>query len=124
MKMDNFVSIEGRLAKDPYVNFTKKGTAVTEITVMTTTPTGRSVPVTVKAFSTEKNKIADNMADYLTKGSPVRIEGFNDFSSYTKDGNPIYDKYVNATNFKALESKQQTEERRAKNAEKEKAQEG
>lgn len=124
-KLNSFQA-EGRLTNEPITNFSEKGNLVTTIRVAVKTPyvlegENQTAFVSFTAVDSEKNKIATNLAEFLTTGSPVYIEGyFDSYSDYDKEEtNKInYHEIKRISKFSCLESKTKTEERKEKNSKK------
>lgn len=123
LSLDNHFTAKGRLTREPIANYSDKGNLVTSITIAQKTPfkdsNGESqiAYITYTAIDTGNNKIATNLADFATKGSPITLEGYMD--SYSKvdsqTGEIIYTEIKRISSFRVEESKQETAKRREKN---------
>lgn len=123
LSLDNHFTAKGRLTREPLANYSDKGNLVTSITIAQKTPfkdsNGESqiAYITYTAIDTGNNKIATNLADFATKGSPITLEGYMD--SYSKvdsqTGEIIYTEIKRISSFRVEESKQETAKRREKN---------
>lgn len=123
LSLDNHFTAKGRLTREPLANYSDKGNLVTSITIAQKTPfkdsNGESqiAYITYTAIDTGNNKIATNLADFATKGSPITLEGYMD--SYSKvdsqTGEIIYTEIKRISSFRVEESKQETTKRREKN---------
>jgi len=87
----NKVQIIGNLGKDPELNYTPSGMAVCRFSVATTDTwtdkaTGERKDKTEWHRIVVFQKLAENCGKYLTKGSPVYVEGKLQTNSYEKDG--------------------------------------
>lgn len=106
----NKMQIIGNLGKDPEVNYTPSGMAVARFSVATTDTwtdkaTGQKNEKTEWHRIVAFNKLAENCGKYLTKGSPVYVEGKLQTSSYEKDGETRYSTDVIANAIQFLWSK-------------------
>lgn len=123
LSLDNHFTAKGRLTREPLANYSDKGNLVTSITIAQKTPFKDSngepqfAYITYTAIDTGNNKIATNLADFATKGSPITLEGYMD--SYSKvdsqTGEIIYTEIKRISSFRVEESKQETAKRREKN---------
>ena len=102
----NKVIIVGNLGKDPETSYTPSGMAVCRFSVATTDTwtdkaTGQKKEKTEWHRIVVFQKMAENCGKFLTKGSPVYIEGKLQTSSYEKDGITRYntDILANAIQF-------------------------
>ena len=126
IQSDNLITAKGRLARDPEAIISpKNGMTVTRITVAQETPfkdkeTGKNkiAYVDYTAFSTEKSKSADNLANYAVQGSPITLTAFNDFNEYEKEGKKEYRQFHHILSFRIDESKEQTIKRAENNKQK------
>ncbi|MGG5373487.1 single-stranded DNA-binding protein [Enterococcus sp. AZ196] len=119
MTTDNHFTAKGRLTKEPEANYSDKGNLVTTITLAVETPfrdsnTGKNsiAFLNYTAIDMGENKLATRLAKYVTKGSLVTIEGYNDSYSKTVDGKTHYAEVKRITFFRNEESKEVTETRR------------
>jgi len=90
--MSATVTVIGNLAGDPELRFTKDGKAVATFTVLTSTSKKtdsgwESTDVTAWRVSAW-DKLAENVAESIAKGSPVVVVGKASWKEWeTKDGN-------------------------------------
>lgn len=99
--------IVGNLGKDPELRYTPNNTAVANLSVATTekkrSSDGEFENVTTWFRVTLWGKQAENAAKYLTKGSPVYLEGRLRVEEWTdKDGNNRFTLEVNGTDMQFL----------------------
>lgn len=83
--MLNKVMLIGRLGRDPERKTTQSGKSVCTFTLATDTGYGDNKKTDWHNI-TVFDKIADNCAKYLHKGSPAYVEGRIAYDSYEKDG--------------------------------------
>jgi single-strand DNA-binding protein len=88
----NKIIIVGNLGKDPELRYTPQGTAVCSFSVATNEKkkdkSGEMQDVTTWFRVTLWNRQAENASKYLTKGSPVYVEGRLRVEEWTdRDGN-------------------------------------
>jgi len=91
----NKIIIVGNLGKDPELRYTPQGTAVCSFSVATNEKkkdkSGELQDVTTWFRITLWNRQAENASKYLTKGSPVYVEGRLRVEEWTdRDGNNRY----------------------------------
>jgi single-strand DNA-binding protein len=91
----NKIIIVGNLGKDPELRYTPQGTAVCSFSVATNEKkkdkSGELQDVTTWFRVTLWNRQAENASKYLTKGSPVYVEGRLRVEEWTdRDGNNRY----------------------------------
>ena len=119
----NVVLLNGRLTRDPELRYTQTNQAVTNFTIAVdrnlssekiqeyqnkNLPTADYIRVTVWG------KQAENVAQYLFKGSPVLVNGRIQTGSYKNEQNQdVYTTDVVASNIEFLETKQQADARRS-----------
>lgn len=108
----NKIIIVGNLGKDPELRYTPQSTAVANISVATTekkrNSDGEYDNVTTWFRVTLWGKQAENAAKYLTKGSPVYLEGRLTIEEWTdRDNNNRFTLNVNATDMQFLSGGQQ-----------------
>lgn len=119
----NSFQAEGRLTAEPICNFSEKNNLVTSVRLAVKTPfvvdgENQVAYITYTAIDTEKNKIATNLAEFVTTGSPIYLEGyFDSYSAYDKkDPEKInYFEIKRIAKFESLENKAETELRKEKN---------
>ena len=102
--MLNRVVLIGRLTRDPELRYTQNGTAVASFTVAVNRKYNRDeadfIPVVVW------QKMAENVAEYLGKGSLVAIEGRIQTRNYeNQEGRKVYVTEVIADDVRFLDSR-------------------
>lgn len=112
--MINRVVLVGRLTKDPELKYTQSGIAVTRFTLAVnrtfTNQQGQREADFVNCVSWRKQ--AENIANFLRKGSLVGVDGRIQTSSFDgKDGNRVFMTEVVAESVQFLESRSATENR-------------
>jgi single-strand DNA-binding protein len=105
----NKIIIVGNLGRDPELRYTPQGSAVCNFSVATNEKkrdkAGELQDVTTWFRVTLWNKQAENASKYLTKGSPVYVEGRLRIEEWTdKDGKIRYTLEVNATDMQFISS--------------------
>lgn len=103
----NKITIVGNLGKDPELRYTPQGNAVCNISVATNEKrrdkTGDLQDVTTWFRITLWGKQAENASKFLTKGSPVYIEGRLKVEEWSdRDGKNRYTLDVQATDMQFL----------------------
>ncbi len=103
----NKITIVGNLGRDPELRYTPQGDAVCNISVATSEKkrdkSGDFQDVTTWFRITLWRKQAENAAKYLTKGSPIYIEGRLKVEEWTdKDGKNRHTLDVQATDMQFL----------------------
>jgi single-strand DNA-binding protein len=115
--MLNSVNLTGRLTQDPELRYTASGTAVANASIaVQRTFTNADGEREADFFRVVIfNKQAENVANYLTKGSLIAVEGRLQSGSYEKDGQKHYttDVVANAVHF--LESKKEDQGKSSQN---------
>jgi len=105
----NKVMLIGRLGKDPELKFTEKGTAVCNFSLATgevyRDENGNRVEKTEWHNITAWGKMAENIKQYLKKGSKIYCEGKLQYDSYEKDGIKRNTTKVVILDFSMLDSK-------------------
>src|SRR5690625_2207497 len=104
----NITVLVGRLTRDPELRYTQNGTAVANFNLAVDRP-----------FSKEKEtdfincvawrKQAENLAQYMKKGSQIGISGRIQTRNYEKDGQRVYVTEVVADNIQFLDSRNSSE---------------
>lgn len=116
----NKVFLIGNLTRDPEVRYTAKGDAVCDMSMATNrswkTESGEDKEEVCFVTVIVWGKRAEAAGKYLTKGSPVFIEGRLEFSSWEKEGVKRSALKVHAENVQFLSSKEHEEGRKAKQA--------
>lgn len=103
----NKIIIVGNLGRDPELRYTPQGSAVCNFSVATNEKkrdkAGDLQDVTTWFRVTLWNKQAENASKYLTKGSPVYVEGRLRIEEWTdRDGNNRFTLEVNATDMQFI----------------------
>ena len=108
--MLNAVSLVGRLTKEPELKYTPNGIAVASITLAVNRPFSNQQGNREADFINIViwRKQAENVANYLRKGSLVGVEGRLQSRSYEgNDGKKVYVTEVVAENVSFLEKKKE-----------------
>ena len=103
----NKITIVGNLGKDPELRYTPQGNAVCNISVATNEKrrdkTGDLQDITTWFRITLWGKQAENASKFLTKGSPVYVEGRLKVEEWSdRDGKTRYTLDVQATDMQFL----------------------
>lgn len=106
----NKITIVGNLGRDPELRYTPQGDAVCNLSVATSEKkrdkSGELQDITTWFRVTLWRKQAENAAKYLSKGSPVYIEGRLRIEEWTdREGKNRYTCDVNATDMQFLGSR-------------------
>jgi len=116
----NNVVLVGRLGNDPELTYTNSGTALCKFRLAVERPPrrtedgGRGEKETDWLDITCWGKVAENVNQYLDKGSLVGVEGRMQSRTWERqDGSKGYGVEVNAMRVQFLESKSEAEARRA-----------
>ena len=107
--MLNKVMVIGRLGKDPEMQYTANGNAVTKFSVAADSGFGdkkKTEWFNVVAWE----KTAEACAQYLNKGSLVYIEGRQQTETWDKDGQRQYKTTLVAERVQFLDTKKQAED--------------
>ncbi len=105
----NKITIVGNLGRDPELRYTPQGSAVCSFSIATNEKkrdkAGDLQDITTWFRVTLWNKQAENASKYLTKGSPVYIEGRLRIEEWTdRDGNNRYTLEVQGTDMQFISS--------------------
>ena len=101
----NKVILIGRLTRDPEIRYTQSDKAVCNFTLAVNRPFGDNEADFINIVVW--NKIAENVAKYMAKGSQCAVEGRLQISSYEgNDGTRKYRTDVVASSVEFLGSKQ------------------
>jgi len=105
----NKIIIVGNLGRDPELRYTPQGSAVCNISVATSEKrkdkTGELQDITTWFRVTLWERQAENASKYLTKGSPVYIEGRLRVEEWTdREGGQRYTLEVHATDMHFISS--------------------
>lgn len=106
----NKITIVGNLGRDPELRYTPQGVAVCSFTMATNEKrrdkSGELADITTWFKVTLWRNQAENAAKYLTKGSPVYIEGRLRIEEWTdRDNNNRYTLDVQATDMQFIGSR-------------------
>lgn len=113
--MLNVVALTGRLTRDVELKYTRDGDAVCRFTLAVNRPFKNANGENEADFvnCTAWRKTAENMSNFLSKGSLVAVDGSIRTGSYEKDGQRIFTTEVNVNNCTFLETKREAEQNRA-----------
>ena len=107
--MLNKVQIIGRLGKDPELKYTQTGMPVCRFSVATdegyTDNDGNKVQKTEWHNIVTFQRVAENCAKYLTKGSLVYVEGSLQTRKWDKDGQTHYTTEIKGQRVQFLDRK-------------------
>ncbi len=111
----NKIIIVGNLGKDPDLRYTPQGIAVATMTIATNEKrkdkSGELQDVTTWFKVTLWRQMAENAAKYLSKGSPIYVEGRLQIEEWTdRDNNNRFTLAVNASDMQFIASKQRDDE--------------
>lgn len=103
----NKIIVIGNLGRDPELRYTPQGDAVCDFSIATNEKkrdkAGELQDITTWFRVTLWRKQAENASKYLTKGSPVYIEGRLRVEEWTdKDGKTRYNLEINATDMQFI----------------------
>ena len=106
----NKITVVGNLGRDPELRYTPQGAAVCSFSMATNEKrkdkSGEFQDITTWFKITLWRNQAENAAKYLTKGSPVYIEGRLRIEEWTdRDGNTRYTLDVQATDMQFIGSR-------------------
>lgn len=115
--MLNRAVIVGRLTKDPELRYTPNGVAVANFTVAVNRPfknqQGEQEADFINCVTWRKQ--AENLANYMRKGSLIGVDGRIQTRSYeNQEGRRVWVTEVLAENIKFLEYKKETEKQEQK----------
>lgn len=115
--MMNSVNLTGRLTKDPDLRYTPNGVAVASMTLAVNRPfenaQGEREADFIRIISWRKT--AETMANHLTKGSLIAVEGRIQTGSYEdEEGNTVWTTDVQVNAFHFLEGKKEEEQPKGK----------
>lgn len=114
----NKVFLIGRLTRDPDLKYSSTNVAVCNITVAVNRPFQNQKGQREADFINVSvwRKQAENVKNYLTKGSQVAVDGRIQTRNYDdKDGKKVYVTEVIAENVQFLDSKRTTESQNTNN---------
>lgn len=103
----NKITIVGNLGRDPELRYTPQGSAVCNFSIATNEKrrdkSGEMQDLTTWFRVTLWNKQAENASKYLTKGSPVYVEGRLRIEEWTdRDGNNRFTLEVQGTDMQFI----------------------
>ncbi len=84
----NYVSLIGRLTKDPELKYSQSGKAFCKFTIAVTREFNREEADFINCVAWDKR--AETIAEYLKKGRRIAVQGRLQTGSYEKDGRTIY----------------------------------
>ncbi|QNM11768.1 MULTISPECIES: single-stranded DNA-binding protein [Bacillota] len=110
--MINRAVLIGRLAKDPVLRKTQSGASVTSFTVACDRRSKQEGQPTADFINCVAwNKVADNVAGYMHKGSQIGVEGRIQTRSYDgKDGKKVFITEVLVESVQFLDTKSNTQQ--------------
>ena len=99
----NRIVLSGRLTRDAEVNTTKGGNTVVEMRIAVNISAEKTLVIDVSAW----NSIASNIAEYLTKGTKIIVDGMLNVDEYeNKYGEKVTKYYVTASFVELCEKKE------------------
>lgn len=106
--MLNRVVLVGRLTRDPDLRYTPSGVAVSNFNIAVNRPfknkeTGESEADFINGVAWRAQ--AENLANYMKKGSQIGVDGKLQTRTYEQDGRTVYVTEVVAESIQFLESK-------------------
>lgn len=118
----NVVVLNGRLTRNPELNYTYSNQSVCNFTIAVDRNlssekaqeyANKNLPTADYIRITAWGKTAENVTNYLFKGSPVLVHGRIQTNSYKdENGKDVYTTDVVASNVEFLETRQQADARR------------
>src|SRR5690625_1890842 len=106
----NVTVLVGRLTRDPDLRYTQNGTAVANFNIAVDRPFSKD-DETDFINCVAWRKQAENLANYMKKGSRIGVDGRIQTRNYEdKDGKRIYVTEVVADNIQFLDSRNRSEE--------------
>ena len=99
--MNNFIGI-GRTTRDPELTYTQSGVSITRFTLAINRIGKKDEAdfINVVCF----NKVAENVANYVTKGQLIAVQGRVQTGNYTnKEGQKVYTTDIAASQVEFLE---------------------
>ena len=104
----------GRLTKDPELRYTPNGNATCSFTLacdrqMKDAQGNKQVDFINVVVPPYRGKLAELVANYLTKGKLAAVEGEQQTRSYDKDGRKVYITEISAESVKFLSPKDSNE---------------
>lgn len=103
----NRTVLVGRLTRDPDLRYTPNGTAVANFTIAVNRPFKNDQGENEADFinGVVWRKPAENLANYMKKGSQIGVDGRLQSRTYEQDGRTVYVTEVVAESVQFLESK-------------------
>ena len=101
----NKVIILGRLGQDPELKYTQSGMAVCKFSLATSKKKKDGTEVTAWHRCTAFDKRGEVIAQYLSKGRMLYIEGELSYGQYEKDGQKHYTTDIIVNTFSFVDSK-------------------
>lgn len=99
----NRIVLSGRLTRDAEVNETKGGNTVVEMRIAVNISAEKTLFIDVSAWNT----VAMNIAEYLTKGAKIIVDGMLNVDEYeNKYGEKVTKYYVTASFVELCEKKE------------------
>ncbi len=114
----NKVQLIGNLGQDPETKYLPSGDAVTNLSIATTDKWKDKQSGEPKE-STQWHRVsffgrrAEVIAEFLSKGDPIYVEGSLSYRTYEKDGVKMYATDIRGRDFQFLSRKDEGGERRA-----------
>ena len=100
----NYVSLLGRLTRDPEVTYTQSGKAFTRFSIAVSRGTSNRDEVDfINCVAWEKR--AETISQYFKKGSRILVQGRISTGSYEKNGETRYTTDVVVNNFDFIETR-------------------
>ena len=100
----NYVSLLGRLTRDPEVTYTQSGKAFTRFSIAVSRGTSNRDEVDfINCIAWEKR--AETISQYFKKGSRILVQGRISTGSYEKNGETRYTTDVVVNNFDFIETR-------------------
>lgn len=90
MKCVNKVTLLGIVGRDPEIRYTAQGLCVASFSFATSEKRKDKDPVTQWHNCVAFGKLGEIVAQYVTKGSKMYVEGAIDYQAYEKDGEKRY----------------------------------
>ena len=101
----NYVSLIGRLTKDPELKYSQSGKAFCKFTIAVTREFNREEADFINCVAWDKR--AETIAEYLKKGRRIAVQGRLNVNSYDKNGETVWRTDVIVDKFEFVESNNQ-----------------
>ena len=98
----NIAILMGRMVKDPELQYTSNGKAVTKFTLAVKREFNREEADFINCIAWEKR--AETIAEYFKKGQRIAIQGRIKVSNYDKNGNTVWKTDIIVDKFEFIES--------------------